>query len=131
MSPAPSLHPSWTVALGQPDLGSNPASVRRNSSPRFCPCANEKGHSTEVRGGGGGRERVRTSRCQEQSALPPCPGPGQAERLHLPFPHPALQVEKACLSQLSPFRAQAPLPPEGPLGLPRGVPDWCQAAQGK
>lgn len=118
VSPAPSLHPSWILALGQPDLGSNPASVRHCSSPSFCPCANEKGHSAEVRG----REGECTGRCQQQSALPPCPGPGQAELLHLLFPHPAVQVEKACLSQLSSFRSQALLPPEGPLGLRRGVP---------
>lgn len=77
MSPAPSLHPSWTVALGQPNLGSNPASVRRSSSPRFCPCANEKGHSAEVQGGGeGGREYVRAG---AKSKAPFRPAQGQAK----------------------------------------------------
>ena len=77
MSPAPSLHPSWTLALGQPDLGSNPASVRHCSSPSFCPCANEKGHSVEARG----RECVRAgAKCK----APFRPAQGQARRAPSP-----------------------------------------------
>ena len=115
VSPAPSLHPSWTLALGQPDLGSNPASVRHCSSPSFCPCANEKGHSAEARG----RECVRAgAKCK----APFRPAQGQARRA----PSPPLSSPSCASGKPACHSSHASVPRPRcllrALGLPRGVP---------